>query len=151
MQLQKLARGLKFRIQKLEILYYLGSAQQSADQTARMRRLICAFAVCIWQKQVLSCCSSLFEASASSIHCVSQQWMLWSVQACLSLHCSPMQYAPFFTWAGSHESFQCFKHKQRKMKIHSHDFWVLINLSHQYTFANNTSLLNLLIILLMKS
>ena len=31
---------------------------KGADQTARMRRLICAFVVRIWQKQVLSWCGS---------------------------------------------------------------------------------------------
>ena len=53
-QLQQLGRGLKFRIQKLEVLYYLGRENKDADQTARMRRLICAFVVRIWHKQVLS-------------------------------------------------------------------------------------------------
>ena len=47
---EKLVRGLKFRIQKLEILYN----NKGADQTARMRMLICAFVVCIWHKQVFS-------------------------------------------------------------------------------------------------
>ena len=32
---------------------------KGADQTAWMHRLICAFVVCIWQKQVLSWCGSL--------------------------------------------------------------------------------------------
>ena len=44
-QPQKLTRGLKFRKKKLEILYYLGSENKCADQTARMR----AFLVCIGQ------------------------------------------------------------------------------------------------------
>ena len=33
---------------------YLGSKNKGANQTARMRRLICAFVVRIWQKQVFS-------------------------------------------------------------------------------------------------
>ena len=45
---EKLVRGLKFRIKKLEILYN----NKGADQTVRMRMLICAFVVCIWHKQV---------------------------------------------------------------------------------------------------
>ena len=49
-QLQKLAWGLKIWRQKLEILHYLGSKNKGADQTARMRRLICAFVVRIWHK-----------------------------------------------------------------------------------------------------
>ena len=44
-QLQKLAWSLKFWLQKLETLYYLGSEQQR-----RMRRLIWAFVVPIWHK-----------------------------------------------------------------------------------------------------
>ena len=44
-QPQQLARVLKFRLQNLEILYYLSSENKGADQTARMRRLICAFVV----------------------------------------------------------------------------------------------------------
>ena len=47
-QRQKLAWGLKFWLQKLETLHYLGSENKGADQTARMRRLICAFVVRIW-------------------------------------------------------------------------------------------------------
>ena len=47
---EKLVRDLKFRILKLEILYN----NKDADQTARMRMLICAFVVCIWHKQVFS-------------------------------------------------------------------------------------------------
>ena len=53
-QPQKLGRGLKFRVQKLEVLYYLGSENKGADKTARMRRLICVFVVRTWQKQVFS-------------------------------------------------------------------------------------------------
>ena len=53
-QLKKLASVMKLQIQKLVILYYLGSDNKGADQTARMRRLICAFVVRIWQKQVFS-------------------------------------------------------------------------------------------------
>ena len=49
-QLQKLGWGLKFWLQKLEILHYLGSKNKGADQTAPMRRLICAFVVRIWHK-----------------------------------------------------------------------------------------------------
>ena len=52
-QLQKLGRGFKFRIQKLEVLYYLGSEQQRW-----MHRLVCAFVVRIWHKQVFSWCGS---------------------------------------------------------------------------------------------
>ena len=39
---------------KLEMLYYLGSKNKDTDLTARMRRLICAFVVRIWHKQVSS-------------------------------------------------------------------------------------------------
>ena len=49
-QLQKLAWVLKFRLYNLEILYYLSSENKGADQTARMRRLICAFVVRTWHK-----------------------------------------------------------------------------------------------------
>ena len=35
-QPQKLGRGLKFRIKKLELLYYLGRKNKGADQTAQM-------------------------------------------------------------------------------------------------------------------
>ena len=52
-QLQKLARGMKLTILKLAVLYYLAN-NKGADQTAPMRRLICAFVVCIWHKQVFS-------------------------------------------------------------------------------------------------
>ena len=31
---------------------------KGADQTVEMRRLICAFVVCIWHKQVFSWCGS---------------------------------------------------------------------------------------------
>ena len=48
----------KFPIQKLEIIYYLGSEQKKVLITERMRRLICAFVVCIEQKQVFSWRSS---------------------------------------------------------------------------------------------
>ena len=58
-QLQKLARGLTFHIQKLEILYYLGSKQQRCWSDSRMCRLICAFLVLIWHKQVFSRCDSV--------------------------------------------------------------------------------------------
>ena len=50
-QLQKLAWGLKFWLQKLETFYYLGCENKGADQTARMRRLICAFVVRVWHKR----------------------------------------------------------------------------------------------------
>ena len=53
-QPQKLARGLKFPIYKLEVLYYLGSENKGADQTVPMHRLICSFVVHIWLKQVFS-------------------------------------------------------------------------------------------------
>ena len=49
-QLQRLARGLKFRKQKLEVLSYIGSKKQRADQTAPMLRLVCAFVVPIRHK-----------------------------------------------------------------------------------------------------
>ena len=49
------ARVMKFQIQKLEILYYLGSEQQKgADQTAQIRKLICTFVVRLWHKVFLS-------------------------------------------------------------------------------------------------
>ena len=50
-QPQKLSRGLKFQILKLEVLYHLGSGQQMCYQTAQMRRLICTFVGHIWHKQ----------------------------------------------------------------------------------------------------
>ena len=49
-QLRKLVWGFKFWLHKLEILHYLGSENKGADQTARIRRLICAFVVRIWHK-----------------------------------------------------------------------------------------------------
>ena len=52
--------GLKFRIKKLEVLYYLGSENKGADQTARMRKLIRTFVVRIWHKQVFSWHGSIF-------------------------------------------------------------------------------------------
>ena len=50
--------GLKFRIWKIEVLYYPGNKQQWPDQTAWRCRLICAFVVRIWHKQVFSWCGS---------------------------------------------------------------------------------------------
>ena len=47
---QKLARVSKFRLYNLGILYYLSSENKGADQTARMRRLICAFVVRVFNK-----------------------------------------------------------------------------------------------------
>ena len=47
-QPQKLARVLNFRLQNLEILYYLSSEEKGA---ARMRRRICTFVVRIWHKK----------------------------------------------------------------------------------------------------
>ena len=44
-QPQKLGRGLKFRIWKPEVLYYLGSRQQTT------KALICAFVVRIWRNR----------------------------------------------------------------------------------------------------
>ena len=49
-QPQKVTRVLKFRLQNLEIVYYLSNENKGADQTARMRRLICDFIVRIWHK-----------------------------------------------------------------------------------------------------
>ena len=49
-QPQKLPRVLKFRLLNLEILYYLTANNKAANQTAPMRRLICAFVVRIWHK-----------------------------------------------------------------------------------------------------
>ena len=57
-QLMRLVRVLKFRLKQVEVLYYPGSENKGADQTAQMRRLICGFVVCIWQTQVFSWCSS---------------------------------------------------------------------------------------------
>ena len=48
------SESLEISIEKLEVLYYLGSEQQGADQTARMRRLIFAFVVRTGIKQVFS-------------------------------------------------------------------------------------------------
>ena len=52
-QPQKLARGLKFRTYKLEILYYLGSEQQRYCADCGDARAE-TFVVRIWQKQVWS-------------------------------------------------------------------------------------------------
>ena len=49
-QPQKLARVLKYRLYNLATLYYLSRENKGADQTARMRSLICAVVVRIWQK-----------------------------------------------------------------------------------------------------
>ena len=57
-QLQWPARVLKFWLQQVEALYYPGSENKGADQTAQMRRLTCAFVVRIWHKQVFSWCGS---------------------------------------------------------------------------------------------
>ena len=51
-QPKKLGRGLKFRIQKLEVLYYSDSEQQRRWSDCADGR--CAFVVCIWRKQVFS-------------------------------------------------------------------------------------------------
>ena len=45
---------MNLQIWKLEILYYLGSENKGADETARMHRLICTFVGRIWHKQVFS-------------------------------------------------------------------------------------------------
>ena len=42
-QLQKMARGLKFRSKKVEGLYYLFSENKGADQFAVTAKLICVF------------------------------------------------------------------------------------------------------------
>ena len=42
-QLQKMARGLKFRTEKVEGLYYLCSKNKGADQLAVTAKLICVF------------------------------------------------------------------------------------------------------------
>ena len=42
-QLQKMARGLKFRIKKVEGSYYLCSENKGADQFAVTAKLICFF------------------------------------------------------------------------------------------------------------
>ena len=42
-QLQKMARGLKLRIRKVEGLYYLCSETKCADQHAITAKLICIF------------------------------------------------------------------------------------------------------------
>ena len=41
--LQKMARGLKFRIEEVEELYYLCSENKGADQFAVTAKLICVF------------------------------------------------------------------------------------------------------------
>ena len=54
-QLQRLARVLFFILASIRpVLYYPGSEHIGADQTARMHRLICAFVVRIWHKQIFS-------------------------------------------------------------------------------------------------
>ena len=47
-QLQKMARGLKFRIEKVEGLYYLCSENNGADQLRRYREadLLLCFRIC---------------------------------------------------------------------------------------------------------
>ena len=47
-------------------LYYQVANYKGADQTVRMRRLICAFVVRIWHKQVFSCRDSYKTAQAES-------------------------------------------------------------------------------------
>ena len=51
----KLARVSKLLdIAGIVIILSKQRKKKGADQTARMRRLICAFVVCIWHKQVFS-------------------------------------------------------------------------------------------------
>ena len=45
-QLQKMARGLKFRIKKVEGLYYLCSENKGADQLNREADLRLCFRIC---------------------------------------------------------------------------------------------------------
>ena len=53
--LQKLVRVLKvWRKQRYRYYTMYEANNNGADQTARMRRVICAFVVCIWRKQVFS-------------------------------------------------------------------------------------------------
>ena len=55
---------------KLEVLYYPGSENNGADHTARMRRLICAFVVRIWHKQVFSWRGLCFpKVNEVPVHC----------------------------------------------------------------------------------
>ena len=57
-QLQKLGRGLKFRVQKLEVLYYLGGENKGVIRLCGCAGWVCAFVVRIWHKQVFSWCGS---------------------------------------------------------------------------------------------
>ena len=59
---KRLARVFKFWLQQEEVWYYEAANNKGADQTARMRRLICTFVVRIGQKQVFSWCGSNLES-----------------------------------------------------------------------------------------
>ena len=47
-QLQKMARGLKFQIKKVEGLYYLCSKNKGADQLRRYREAVTAKLICVF-------------------------------------------------------------------------------------------------------
>ena len=53
-QLQKMARGLKFRIQKVEGLYYLSSINKGADQFRGYREADLGLCFCICKTFVFS-------------------------------------------------------------------------------------------------
>ena len=68
---KKLCRGLKFWIQQLQLLYYLGSEQQKRWSDCAD----CAFVVRIWHKQVFSWRGSYVKAC-----CICQlQWIRWII------------------------------------------------------------------------
>ena len=77
--LQQLARVLKFWLQQedVPVLYYPGSEKKGADQTAPMRRLVCAFVVRIWYKQVFSWHGSFYLSVDSWCDCVLRPFTLF--------------------------------------------------------------------------
>ena len=60
-QLQRLAGSRNFSYSKYRYYSNQAAKNKGTDQTAQMRRLICAFVVHIWQKQVLSWCGSFVK------------------------------------------------------------------------------------------
>ena len=95
-QPQKLAWGLKFWLQKLETLHYLGSEQQRRRSDWVDAGLICAFVVRIWHtRHILSWPSSCTVIFLSFRTDRSGQ----TAQADLCLCCSHMTYKTHFVMA----------------------------------------------------
>ena len=59
-QLQKMARGLKFRIEKVEVLYYLCSENKGADQLRGYREADLRLCFRICKNPVFSCRGSFY-------------------------------------------------------------------------------------------